>query len=57
MKTFVSATLAALMLAALPAQAQTLGTMLPSLTWPEDTVTSSTKGCDTPAVAVCTLQK
>ncbi len=56
MKTLMSATLAVLMLAAVPASAQTLGTMLPTLTFPDDTVTPSTKGCD-PAAQVCTLQK
>ena len=38
------------------AQAQTLSTMLPSLTWPEGDVVVSTKGCDA-AVSVCTPQK
>lgn len=56
MKTLLSAALATLMLAALPAQAQTLGTLLPALTWPEDSVTSSTKGCEA-GPTVCTLQK
>jgi hypothetical protein len=57
MKTLLSATLATLMLAAVPAQAQTLGTLLPALTWPDDTVTGSTKGCDSAATTVCTLQE
>ncbi|MBP9183860.1 MAG: hypothetical protein KBF78_12055 [Fuscovulum sp.] len=45
--------LTALMLA-LPVQAQTMGTLLPTLTWPEGDVTTSTKGCEGQAVAVCT---
>lgn len=56
MKTLMSATLAVLMLAAVPATAQTLGTMLPALTFPDDTVTPSTKGCDA-VDQVCTPQK
>jgi hypothetical protein len=50
MKTLASAAalaLTALMLA-LPVQAQTMGTLLPTLTWPEGDVTTSTKGCDRP---------
>lgn len=54
MKTLVAATLSALTLLAIPATAQTLSIMLPTLTWPEGEVTTSTKGC-TPAT-VCTVE-
>jgi hypothetical protein len=53
MKT-VSATLLALALLSGAAQAQTLSTMLPTLTWPDDQVTTSTKGCVTNTATVCT---
>jgi hypothetical protein len=56
MKT-LSATLIALSLLAGAAQAQTLSTMLPSLTWPDDQVTTSTKGCVPDANTVCPLQE
>jgi hypothetical protein len=56
MKT-LSATLLALSLLAGAAQAQTLSTMLPVLTWPDDQVTTSTKGCVTDAKTVCTLKE
>ena len=47
--------LAALMLA-LPATAQTMSTLLPTLSFPDDTVITSTKGCAT-GQTVCTLQQ
>lgn len=56
MKT-VSATLLALALLSGVAQAQTLSTMLPTLTWPDDQVTTSTKGCVADAMTVCTLEE
>ena len=54
MKKIASAALVAMMLV-LPASAQTLSTMLPTLTWPDETITTSTKGC-TPQT-VCTLEE
>lgn len=52
MKKTLIASFAALMLAA-PAMAQSLDTLLPTLTWPDDGVTVSTKDCDAkPAVCV-----
>lgn len=51
MKKTLIASIVALMLAA-PAMAQSLDTMLLTLTWPDDGVTVSTKGCDAKA-AVC----
>jgi hypothetical protein len=48
--------LALVLLAAIPAQAQTMGTLLPTLTWPEGDITPSTKGCTEAAPAQpCTL--
>ena len=55
MKTLIAASLSALTLLAIPASAQTLSTMLPTLTWPEGEVTVSTKGCA--PETVCTPQK
>ncbi|GAB1361930.1 hypothetical protein MASR1M32_11660 [Rhodobacter sp.] len=46
MKKTLIASIAALFLAA-PAMAQSLDTLLPTLTWPDDGVTVSTKGCET----------
>ncbi|MBK6465988.1 MAG: hypothetical protein IPL38_13010 [Rhodobacter sp.] len=57
MKTRLAATLTALALLALPASAQTLSTLLPTLSWPDDTVTTSTKGCDAATQTVCTLRE
>lgn len=58
MKTTLSTILATLMLMSAPAMAQTLSTMLPTLTWPEDMVTTSTKGCTPEAgQTVCVLPK
>jgi len=54
-KTLIATAVALLMAA--PAMAQTLDMMLPSLTWPDDGVTVSTKGCDAAATTVCTPQK
>lgn len=54
MKKTLIASVAALLLAA-PAMALSMDMMLPRLTWPEDGVTISTKGCE-PA-AVCVLAK
>ena len=51
MKKTLIASLAALLLAA-PAMALSLDTMLPTLTWPEDGVTASTKDCA--PTAACT---
>ncbi|MEZ5798528.1 MAG: hypothetical protein R3D63_14275 [Paracoccaceae bacterium] len=50
-----AALMAALALTAAPAVAQTMGTLVPTLTWPDGTVTASTRGCD-PA-AVCILEE
>ena len=44
--------LAAAFALAAPVAADSLGTLLPTLTFPTDTVTPSTKGCDTP-LATC----
>ncbi|HLQ18651.1 MAG TPA: hypothetical protein VK146_06685 [Tabrizicola sp.] len=41
---------------AVPVAADSLGTLLPSLTFPTDTVTESTKGCEA-AQPACTLEK
>lgn len=47
-----------LLLAALPASAQTMGTLLPTLTWPEDDVTTSTRGCASATTAqTCILRE
>ncbi|MGB4829299.1 MAG: hypothetical protein WBP18_18870 [Paracoccaceae bacterium] len=55
-KSLVAATFAALMLA-LPASAQTMSTLLPTLTWPGGDVTPSTKGCAATTQTVCTLKQ
>jgi hypothetical protein len=48
--------LAVTMSLAVPAAAQSLNILLPNLTFPTDTVTPSTKGCDADATkAVCEL--
>lgn len=48
--------LAASLALAAPVAADSLGTLLPTLTFPEDPVTISTMGCDVPATpATCTL--
>ncbi len=62
MKTRRFAAAALLVLAAIPASAQTLTTMLPSLSWPEGQITTSTKGCEAPVdatgdAAVCAPQE
>lgn len=49
------ALVAALSLAA-PVAADSLGTLLPTLTFPTEPVTTSTMGCDAP-VATCQLAK
>ncbi len=55
MTRFVLALAASLSLAA-PVAADSLGTLLPTLTFPSETVTASTKGCEAPASATtCTL--
>ncbi len=47
-----------LLVAAVPVSAQTMGTLLPTLTWPEGDVTTSTKGCEaTKGAETCTLQE
>ena len=51
MKKTLITSITAMMLAA-PAMAQSLATLLPTLTWPDDGVTVSTKGCEAKA-AVC----
>jgi hypothetical protein len=51
-------TLLLLAAAAVPAPAQTMGTLLPTLTWPEDDVTTSTRGCAAADQAqTCTLRE
>jgi hypothetical protein len=46
------------MVLASPLAAQTMTVLLPSITFPDDTLTPSTKGCDTASTApVCQLQK
>ena len=55
MKKTLAAALAMLLLAA-PVAAQTLDTLLPTLTFPEDGVTVATKGCATSATACTTKQ-
>ena len=46
--------LAASLALAAPVAAESLGTLLPSLSFPGDTVTPSTKGCEAPATdAAC----
>ena len=48
--------LAASLALAAPVAADSLGTLLPSLSFPTETVTTSTKGCEAPATGeVCTL--
>lgn len=48
--------LAAGLALATPVAADSLGTLLPSLSFPADTVTTSTKGCDAPMTRpICTL--
>jgi hypothetical protein len=55
MTRFAYALAASLTLAA-PVAADSLGTLLPSLSFPTDTVTTSTKGCEAPATqTTCTL--
>lgn len=50
--------LAASLALAAPVAADSLGTLLPSLSFPTDTVTPSTKGCDAPATkTTCTLSE
>lgn len=51
MKKTLIASAAALLLAA-PAMAQSLDTLFPRLTWPDEGVTVSTKGCEPAAVCV-----
>ena len=55
--TLIAAALSALTLLALPATAQTMSTLMPTLTWPDETVTPSTKGCDASGQTVCTLKQ
>lgn len=48
--------LAASLALAAPVAANSLGTLLPSLSFPTDTVNTSTKGCDeTSTKSTCTL--
>ncbi|MCB6179375.1 hypothetical protein LHP98_14725 [Rhodobacter sp. Har01] len=57
MRSFL-ATLALFVLAAAPVPAQTMATLLPALSWPDDGVTASSKTCDTAdAKAVCVNQE
>ena len=54
--THVAYTLAASLALVAPVAADSLGTLLPSLSFPTDTVTTSTKGCEAPAQGeVCQL--
>ncbi len=48
--------LAATLALAAPVAADPLGTLLPTLTFPTETVTPSTKGCDA-QIATCQLAK
>ena len=45
----VALALAVTLSLAIPASAQSLAVLLPSLSFPTETVTPSTKGCETPA--------
>jgi hypothetical protein len=54
--TRIALALAAALALATPVAADSLGTLLPTLTFPTDTVTTSTKGCDAP-LAPCQLAK
>jgi hypothetical protein len=54
--TRIAFALAAALALAAPVAADSLGTLLPTLTFPTDTVTTSTKGCDAP-LAPCQLAK
>ena len=58
MKNLIVTAITALTLLALPASAQTLNMLLPTLSFPEGDVTSSTKGC-VPAEGVqgCAVQE
>lgn len=56
MKKIALSTLIALTMV-LPASGQSVPTALPTLTWPDDTVTTSTKGCAPAAQTVCTLSE
>jgi hypothetical protein len=50
--------LAASLALAAPVAADSLSILLPSLSFPTDTVTTSTKGCEVPATgSVCQLEK
>ena len=52
----IALVLAASLSLAAPVAAQSLNILLPTLTFPTDTVTTSTKGCAAPvASTVCTL--
>lgn len=54
--TRVALALAAALAFTAPVAADTLGALLPTFTFPDDTVTSSTKGCATPTTqAACQL--
>jgi hypothetical protein len=54
--TRVAYALAASLALVAPVAADSLGTLLPSLSFPTDTVTTSTKGCEAPAQGeVCQL--
>jgi hypothetical protein len=56
--TRLSYVLAASLALAAPVAADSLGTLLPSLSFPTDSVTTSTKGCEAPAAgSVCTLSE
>ena len=54
MKKIAASTLVALALV-LPAKGQTMSSLTPSLTFPDTTITPSTKGCA--PQTVCTLQE
>lgn len=54
-----AASLALLMMAAAPVAAQGVDTIMPRLTWPDDSITASTKSCVTTAQdgSACPAQK
>lgn len=54
----VAIAIAASLTLAAPVAADSLAVLLPSLTFPDSTVTTSTKGCDAPATtATCQLDE
>lgn len=54
----VALALAVTLSLAIPASAQSLAVLLPSLSFPTETVTPSTKGCEAPAAGtICQLSE